>query len=130
MILMWYLLIEESSEDDEDDEDGVNIAIEVDDSNESSDVEETVEEADEEDRLDDKDESEEYKNMRYSGGPGSQSGCTAIVALLREKELYVANAGDCRCVVSRNGNLLDISKIYVIERLKTFFDMLDDVLSL
>ncbi len=41
--------------------------------------------------------------------PGSDSGCTAVVALLRGRHLYVANAGDSRCVVSRGGKALDMS---------------------
>lgn len=42
-------------------------------------------------------------------GPGLSSGCTAVVALLRGNELYVANAGDSRCVVSRNGTAVEMS---------------------
>ena len=41
--------------------------------------------------------------------PGADSGCTAVVALLRGKDLYVANAGDSRCVVSREGKAVDMS---------------------
>jgi len=35
--------------------------------------------------------------------PGSDSGTTAVVALIRGKQLIVANAGDSRCVVSECG---------------------------
>lgn len=35
--------------------------------------------------------------------PGSDSGTTAVVALIRGKQLIVANAGDSRCVVSERG---------------------------
>lgn len=42
-------------------------------------------------------------------GPGSSSGCTAVVALLTGNDLYVANAGDSRCVVCRNGKAMDMS---------------------
>lgn len=45
------------------------------------------------------------KNMKEE--PGSDSGCTAVVALLKENEIYVANAGDSRCVVCRNGIFLN-----------------------
>lgn len=41
--------------------------------------------------------------------PGKDSGCTAVVALLHEKELLVANAGDSRCVVCRDGKALEMS---------------------
>jgi len=37
-------------------------------------------------------------------------GCTALVALLTEKHLYVANAGDCRCVLFQNGKAVQMSK--------------------
>ncbi|KAK9881771.1 hypothetical protein WA026_017289 [Henosepilachna vigintioctopunctata] len=36
--------------------------------------------------------------------PGSDSGCTAVVALLKDDQLWVANAGDSRCIVCRNEN--------------------------
>ena len=41
--------------------------------------------------------------------PGSDSGCTAVVALLRKDELVVANAGDSRCVLCRDGKAIDLS---------------------
>lgn len=37
-------------------------------------------------------EDEEFINNMIDE-PGKDSGCTAVVALIREKELYVANAG-------------------------------------
>lgn len=37
------------------------------------------------------------------------SGCTAVVALLRGRTLYVANAGDSRCVLSRGGVAVEMS---------------------
>lgn len=42
-------------------------------------------------------------------GPGQSSGCTAVVALLVGRELFVANAGDSRCVVCRNGKTVEMS---------------------
>jgi protein phosphatase 1G len=30
-------------------------------------------------------------------------GCTAVVCLITETDIYVANAGDSRCIVSVNG---------------------------
>lgn len=37
------------------------------------------------------------------------AGCTAIVALIRDNELFVANAGDSRCVLSSQGKAIDMS---------------------
>lgn len=42
-------------------------------------------------------------------GPGQASGCTAVVALLVGRELFVANAGDSRCVLCRNGKAVGMS---------------------
>ena len=47
--------------------------------------------------------------LLYNLQPGVDSGCTAVVALMRGTELFVANAGDSRCVVSRGGKALDMS---------------------
>lgn len=40
---------------------------------------------------------------------GYDSGCTAVVGLVRGRHLVVANAGDSRCVVCRSGQALDMS---------------------
>jgi len=37
-------------------------------------------------------------------------GCTALVTLIRDSELFVANAGDCRCVLNRGGIAIDLSQ--------------------
>lgn len=37
------------------------------------------------------------------------AGCTAVVALIRNRTLYVANAGDSRCVISREGRAVEMS---------------------
>lgn len=43
-----------------------------------------------------------------------ESGCTAITALLIGRKLLVANAGDCRCILSRkNGTVVALSKDHV-----------------
>ncbi|XP_018576216.1 probable protein phosphatase 2C 21 [Anoplophora glabripennis] len=93
---------------DDDDEDGVNAAIEVEGSEESSAEEEGDEEEDEED-IDDEDEEDLEFGNNMKEEPGSDSGCTAVVALLRGNELYVANAGDSRCIVCRNGKAVEMS---------------------
>lgn len=75
---------EEDEEDDEEDDDNCDYD-------------------DDEEELDSKG-MEFAKNMKEE--PGSDSGCTAVVALLKENKIYVANAGDSRCVVCRNGIFL------------------------
>lgn len=41
--------------------------------------------------------------------PGTDSGCTAVLALLHGRELIVANAGDSRCIMCRRGKAIDLS---------------------
>lgn len=88
---------------DDDDEDGVNAALEAEGSEESSAEEEEGDEEEDEDDLDDEDEEDLEFGNNMKEEPGSDSGCTAVVALLKGNELYVANAGDSRCIVCRNG---------------------------
>lgn len=38
-----------------------------------------------------------------------QAGCTACVALITKSEIYVANAGDTRCVIASKGKAKDLS---------------------
>lgn len=45
--------------------------------------------------------------------PGSDSGTTAVVALIRGKQLIVANAGDSRCVVSERGRSKPFIPVYL-----------------
>lgn len=76
----------------------------------SSEVEE--EEDTEEGEEDSEDEEEEEMCLPGMDGkeePGSDSGTTAVVALIRGKQLIVANAGDSRCVVSEHGKAVDMS---------------------
>ncbi|XP_050680774.1 uncharacterized protein LOC126976470 isoform X2 [Leptidea sinapis] len=77
--------VEDSSNDDEGEEDEVE-----------------EEEADSSD-----DEWDQSASMTEE--PGNDSGCTAVVALLRGNELYVANAGDSRCIICREGKAIDMS---------------------
>uniref|UniRef100_A0A8C9XMS4 Protein phosphatase 1G n=1 Tax=Sander lucioperca TaxID=283035 RepID=A0A8C9XMS4_SANLU len=76
----------------------------------SSEMEE--EEDTEEGEEDSEDEEEEEMCLPGMDGkeePGSDSGTTAVVALIRGKQLIVANAGDSRCVVSERGKAVDMS---------------------
>ncbi|RZC32041.1 protein phosphatase 2C 21 [Asbolus verrucosus] len=93
---------EESSEDDAD---GVNVSIDVDASEEES----SEEEEENEEELEDEDEEGLAFARNMKEEPGSDSGCTAVVALLQGNELYVANAGDSRCIVCRNGKAIEMS---------------------
>jgi Protein phosphatase 2C len=42
-------------------------------------------------------------------GPQQWAGCTALVSLVYGNHLYVANAGDCRAVLCRNGEAVRIA---------------------
>ncbi len=68
------------------------------------------EDEDEEEEDDDADEDEtDIGMLDMDNDPGSSSGCTAVVTLLRDKQLLVANAGDSRCVVCRGGRAIEMS---------------------
>uniref|UniRef100_A0A8C5H2N4 Protein phosphatase 1G n=1 Tax=Gouania willdenowi TaxID=441366 RepID=A0A8C5H2N4_GOUWI len=74
----------------------------------SSELEEDTEEG-EEDSEDEDEEEMCLPGMDGKEEPGSDSGTTAVVALIRGKQLIVANAGDSRCVVSERGKAVDMS---------------------
>lgn len=40
---------------------------------------------------------------------GPSAGCTAVCAVVRGNELWVANAGDSRCLFSRNGTAVSMT---------------------
>uniref|UniRef100_A0A671PLL9 protein-serine/threonine phosphatase n=1 Tax=Sinocyclocheilus anshuiensis TaxID=1608454 RepID=A0A671PLL9_9TELE len=88
-----------ADEDDGYEEDGENSS--------ENDEEDDTDEGEEEDT----DEEEEMclPGMDGKEEPGSDSGTTAVVALIRGKQLIVANAGDSRCVVSEKGKAVDMS---------------------
>ncbi|KTF93321.1 hypothetical protein cypCar_00004142 [Cyprinus carpio] len=100
----------EESEEGEDEEDGSeeeDCSEEDGENSSENDEEDDTEEGEEED-------SDEEEDMCLPGmdgkeEPGSDSGTTAVVALIRGKQLIVANAGDSRCVVSEKGKAVDMS---------------------
>ncbi|CAN9506963.1 unnamed protein product [Ophioblennius macclurei] len=100
---------EESEEGEEeegsDEEDGSE--EEEGDSSEMEEEEDTEE--GEEDSEDEEEEEMCLPGMDGKEEPGSDSGTTAVVALIRGKQLIVANAGDSRCVVSEHGKAVDMS---------------------
>ncbi|CAL1538625.1 unnamed protein product [Lymnaea stagnalis] len=66
--------------------------------------------SDEEDDDEEEDHEEDVPMMDVSNEePGSDSGCTACVALLQGKRLIVANAGDSRCILARAGKAVELS---------------------
>lgn len=91
-----------SESDDEDEEE----------TEEDSDGGEEVESDDDDESEEEDGEFEDSEGMEFQQGSdevGKDSGTTAIVALLHEKTLYVANAGDSRCVLCRNGKAVEMS---------------------
>ncbi|KFB50917.1 AGAP006171-PA-like protein [Anopheles sinensis] len=96
----------EPADDTSSTEDGEEDPYGEDGSEDDEDGEEEGEYEEEEDLMNEED-AAFMKNI--SDEPGKDSGCTAVVALLHGKELYVANAGDSRCVVCRNGQALEMS---------------------
>ncbi|XP_030410811.1 protein phosphatase 1G [Gopherus evgoodei] len=92
---------EEDSEECSEDEDGYS-SEEAEDEEDEDDTEEAEEDEDEEEEM-------MLPGMEGKEEPGSDSGTTAVVALIRGKQLIVANAGDSRCVVSEGGKAVDMS---------------------
>ncbi|KAK2588023.1 hypothetical protein KPH14_004097 [Odynerus spinipes] len=109
----------EGDDDDENDEtfDGVPESFSDEDDTEDIDEDESDEDEgedededdDDDDDADDVDDDDNDNPVLNIEEPGSDSGCTAVVAILKENELYVANAGDSRCVLCRDGQALELS---------------------
>ncbi|KAH7841315.1 hypothetical protein Vadar_028281 [Vaccinium darrowii] len=51
-----------------------------------------------------------FEEGPHSDFSGPTSGCTACVAIIRNNQLVVANAGDSRCVLSRKGQAYNLSR--------------------
>lgn len=109
----------DSSSDDENDETykespAPKKPLNSDDDTTEEDVDPDDEDLDEEDEVSDGEEEEdesfddEFMNNMETG-PGKASGCTAVVALISGRELFVANAGDSRCIVCRGGKVVEMS---------------------
>ncbi|XP_014673428.1 PREDICTED: probable protein phosphatase CG10417 [Priapulus caudatus] len=92
----------EGEEEDDEDEDDDYYDEEM-----EEEEEEEAEEEEEEDEAGDGEEAGLFMPDREM--PGMDSGCTAVVCLIHGDELYVANAGDSRCVVCRAGKAIDMS---------------------
>lgn len=111
----------DSSSDDENDETykespGKNKPLNSDDDTteeemdpEMADSEELDEEESEEELSGEEDGYDDEFMNNMETGPGKASGCTAVVALVSGRELYVANAGDSRCVLCRAGKVVEMS---------------------
>ncbi|XP_065366792.1 probable protein phosphatase CG10417 [Calliphora vicina] len=98
--------LEYSSEDEEE-------LGEDDTTDEDADYDDDEVEEDDEEVEDEEDEESYLANEQFCANmieePGKDSGCTAVVGLLNGRDLYVANAGDSRCVVCRKGKAIEMS---------------------
>lgn len=117
---------EDGGDDDDDDDDDSEDSMEThnnkpfdsDDSDESAGSDDDDEDDDDDDDdEDDSDSDAEETDVQLSVAsaefpteePGQDSGCTAVVAIVIDDKIYVANAGDSRCVVSSGGKAIDMS---------------------
>lgn len=108
---------EDDDDDDDDDENGKDDDEDDDEEaeDEGEDEEEEVEEEEEEDELDGRFSCLRKINQNLKAAsrlhkPGIDSGCTVVVALVKGNQLYVASAGDSRCIViMRNGQCIPMS---------------------
>ncbi|CAL8147541.1 unnamed protein product [Orchesella dallaii] len=112
------------SDSDDSDEDDAGYSMDDSDSSEDLDDEEEdlegesssnddEDDDDDEDDYDDEDAEEDERFLSDIQEPGYDSGATAVVGLMKWEadglSLWVANAGDSRCVVCREGKAVDMS---------------------
>ncbi len=103
-----------SDDDDEEDDEDDDEEGESGSDSEDDDDDDDEEEDDEEDSEDDDDFQgigglDSHMSNAYTT-PGGGSGCTAIAAVVLGNTLYVANVGDSRCVLSRDGKAVEMSE--------------------
>lgn len=93
------------SENGEDDTEDVEEDEEEDDEEDENDEEDNEDDEVESDEDEDEDKPIKQRDFEFEK-PGINSGSTGIVALLKGNQLYVANVGDSRCVLCREGESL------------------------
>merc|ERR1712088_759226 len=103
--------LDSDSDSDEDDSDVEGVGLEKEPIGSEDDTEEmpSSDDTPDTDEEDDDDDDGELIGGDFNEEPGNDSGCTAVVALLVGTELFVANAGDSRCVVCRDGKAIEMS---------------------
>ncbi|KAK3727802.1 hypothetical protein QZH41_008221 [Actinostola sp. cb2023] len=112
---------EEEEEDEKEDEreDEKEDEREDEKEDEREDEKEDEKEEDSEDSEEEDDDDDDENGVVFnSDEAGYDSGTTAIVALVKDDTLTVANAGDSRCVVCRNGIALEMSRDHKPEDIK------------
>ncbi|KAL0842185.1 hypothetical protein ABMA28_014348 [Loxostege sticticalis] len=116
---VYETLLRQAAEEDDDESDSNDETFEGGEINSSDEenvngVEESsndgeAEEEDEDEYEAESSDDEGEEDISLTEEPGNDSGCTAVVALLRGNELFVANAGDSRCIICREGKAIDMS---------------------
>ncbi|XP_075169983.1 putative protein phosphatase CG10417 [Haematobia irritans] len=105
--------VEDSNDEEDFDDDEEDLGEESTEDEDADYDDDDVEDEDEEGDDDEEDEESYLANEQFCANmieePGKDSGCTAVVGLLHGRDLYVANAGDSRCVVCRNGKAIEMS---------------------
>ncbi|XP_074641718.1 protein phosphatase 1G-like [Tubulanus polymorphus] len=110
------LLIKDIIDDDDDDDDSDDDSSDsdqdyVDDDDDDDEGEEEGDDDDDDEMLTDEGERlyMTQEMLAKEDEPAYGSGTTAVLCLLREKKLFVANVGDSRCVLCRGGKAVDMS---------------------